>query len=233
MFGNALWQLVMSADTISKLVLFVLLVMSVVCWTIFFYKFILLRLKKQQVRDALHKVRSAHTLPDLVNYANATSKTLPGYFLTQNLALLRRVLEKHTGPAGETPAQIGKSLTQRDWDTLELGIQHSFGDIMFQEESYLSVLFISSGVATLVGLFGTVWGLIHAFTRIAEKQSADIATVAPGIAEALITTMAGLIVAIPAYVMYHYLVAENRRLEHEFSQLAERYELIIKRLVAS
>lgn len=233
MFGNALWQLVMSADTISKLVLIVLLIMSVVCWTIFFYKFILLRLKKEQVRDALQKIRSVHSLPELVNYANATSKTLPGYFLTQNLSLLRRILEKNAALTPEGTPKAGQPLNQRDWDTVELGIQHSFGDIMFQEESYLSVLFISSGVSTLIGLFGTVWGLVHAFTRIAEKQSADIATVAPGIAEALITTMAGLVVAIPAYVMYHYLIAENRRLEHEFSQLAERYELMLKRMLVS
>ncbi len=232
MFGNALWQLVMSADTIGKLVLLVLLAMSIVCWTIFFYKLILLRLKKEQVSQALQKIKSVHTLPELVAYANATAKTLPGYFLTQNLALLRRIFERHTGVTPES-AQANKSLTQRDWDTIELHIQHSFDDIVFQEEAYLPILFSSAGVATLIGLLGTVWGLVHSFVRIAEKQSADIATIAPGIAEALITTMAGLLVAIPAYVMYHYLVVQNRRLEHELSQFAERYELILKSLLAS
>lgn len=232
MFGNALWQLVMSADTIGLLVLLVLLGMSIVCWTIFFYKLILLRLKKEQVRQALQKIKTIHTLPELVAYANATSKTLPGYFLTQNLALLRRIFEKIGMPA-EPAAHVGKSLSQRDWDAIELNIQHSFSDIIFQEEAYLPILFSSAGVATLIGLLGTVWGLIHSFVRIAEKQSADIATIAPGIAEALITTMAGLIVAIPAYIMYHYLTVQNRKLEHEFSQFAERYELILKRLLAS
>lgn len=233
MFGNALWQLVMSADTIGKLVLFVLLAMSIVCWTIFFYKLILLRLKKEQVRQALQKIKTIHTVPELVAYANATSKTLPGYFLTHNLALLRRLFEKHSGVSPETPAPAGKNLTPRDWDIIDLNIEHTFNDIMLQEEAYLPILFSSAGVATLIGLLGTVWGLIHAFVRIAEKQSADIATVAPGIAEALITTMAGLIVSIPAYIMYHYLVVQNRRLEHEFSQFVERYELLLKRLLAS
>ena len=81
---------------------------------------------------------------------------------------------------------------------------------MRTEESYLPFLFTSASVSPLLGLFGTVWGLVHAFIRISEKQSADITTVAPGIAEALITTLAGLLVAVPALVMYHYLIAQIR-----------------------
>ena len=77
--------------------------------------------------------------------------------------------------------------------------------IVVHEESYLPFLSTSAAVAPLLGLFGTVWGLIHAFMRISEKQVADITTVAPGIAEALVTTLAGLFVAIPALIMFNYL----------------------------
>ena len=72
------------------------------------------------------------------------------------------------------------------------------------------MLSVSAAVSPLLGLFGTVWGLVHAFVRIGELQTADIATVAPGIAEALITTLAGLMVAIPALVMYHYVANKIR-----------------------
>ena len=61
--------------------------------------------------------------------------------------------------------------------------------------------------------FGTVWGLIHAFMGIAQQKSADISAVAPGIAEALITTLGGLIIAIPALVMFNYLTSEVRKLK--------------------
>jgi biopolymer transport protein ExbB/TolQ len=78
----------------------------------------------------------------------------------------------------------------------------------------------------LLGLFGTVWGLIHAFIRISEKQAADITVVAPGIAEALITTLAGLIVAIPALIMYNYLIVRVRHIETQMVQLADRIAFI-------
>jgi len=81
-----------------------------------------------------------------------------------------------------------------------------------------------------LGLFGTVWGLVHAFIRISEKQSADITTVAPGIAEALITTLAGLLVAIPALVMYHYLMSEIRTIERQLFILADKFSFIVQKL---
>src|SRR6185436_18291996 len=86
-------------------------------------------------------------------------------------------------------------------------------DMMYQEESYLTLISTSGGVATLLGLFGTIWGLIHSFVRISELKSADVLTVAPGIAEALITTLVGLMVAIPAIVMFNFLSTQNREIE--------------------
>jgi len=85
-------------------------------------------------------------------------------------------------------------------------------------------------ISPLLGLFGTVWGLIHAFMRISEKQSADIATVAPGIAEALITTLAGLMVAIPAVVMLCYLQSQVRALEYYALRLADTLSMTLSRI---
>ena len=62
-------------------------------------------------------------------------------------------------------------------------------DMIGNEESYLPVLSTSAAISPLLGLFGTVWGLIHSFISISQRGSADIVTVAPGIAEALITTL--------------------------------------------
>src|SRR5438477_419007 len=68
------------------------------------------------------------------------------------------------------------------------------------------------------------------FQRISEKQVADIATIAPGIAEALITTLAGLIVAIPALIMFNYLQTKTRQLEHHLFVLADRMIFILQHL---
>jgi biopolymer transport protein TolQ len=99
-----------------------------------------------------------------------------------------------------------------------------------QEKQYLPLLATCAGVAPLLGLFGTVWGLVHAFLRISEKQIADIVTVAPGIAEALITTLAGLIVAIPALIMFNYLQVQVRTLEQLLVVLAQKIGGIMQQL---
>ena len=78
--------------------------------------------------------------------------------------------------------------------------------MILHDEAYVPILSSCAAVAPLLGLFGTVWGLIHAFLQISQTQVADLATVAPGISEALITTLAGLMVAIPALIMYNYLI---------------------------
>ena len=83
--------------------------------------------------------------------------------------------------------------------------------VMAHEESYVSLLATSAAIAPLLGLFGTVWGLVHAFMSIHELQSADIATVAPGIAEALITTLVGLMLAIPALVMFNKITTLSKK----------------------
>jgi biopolymer transport protein TolQ len=109
-------------------------------------------------------------------------------------------------------------------------IDQSLDELVHEEESYLPLVSTSAGVSTLLGLFGTIWGLIHAFIRISQMQSADIATVAPGIAEALITTLAGLMVAIPSTVMYNVLVVQVRKLEHKYLMLADKITMLFEPL---
>lgn len=222
LFGNALFQLIMLADPLSKIVLILLLGMSIVCWTIFFYKLILFRRKHEQLRQAVAAIKMTKDLHGLVNLASEMPKTLPGYFLTQNLAFLKGMVQQRE--------QDQSYVAAREWEGVQNYANQQFDDLVLQEERYMPFLYASAGVSTLIGLFGTVWGLIHAFIRIGEYQSADIATVAPGIAEALITTLTGLIVAIPAYLMFQYLLVQNRRLEYQLSVFADRYLWIIKQL---
>ena len=99
---------------------------------------------------------------------------------------------------------------------------------MIESETYLPILGTSAAASPLVGLFGTVWGLIHAFVNISQEKSADIAVVAPGIAEALTTTLAGLIVAIPAMIAFNYFSNELRKQEQQLSHLTDRYLSILK-----
>ncbi len=114
------------------------------------------------------------------------------------------------------------------WEQLQDNLYHTIDEVIYHEEDMLWILSTSAGAATLLGLFGTIWGLVHAFLNISQKQTADIAVVAPGIAEALLTTLAGLIVAIPALIMFNYLVTQVRWLEQQLLSLAQHFNRAIQ-----
>lgn len=222
-FGNAIWHLVKQADVVSKLVLLILMSMSVICWAIFFYKLILFRVKRSQLRNAINLVKDIDSLDVLLSTGPALSRTMPGYFLSKNLTFLKTFLTKK-----EACDKI--ILRIREWELVRVHMDQTIDDLVINEESYLSVLSTCAVVSPLLGLFGTVWGLVHAFIRISELQAADITTVAPGIAEALMTTLAGLMVAIPVLILFNYLSSQVRGIEQQLVTLADKVSMIIQRL---
>ncbi len=222
--GNALWQLVRQADAVSTLVLCILLGMSVVCWAVFLFKFIVLRIKLRQLRIVHRELKGVNSVDQLLAVASTHAGTLPGYYLSKVLIFLKIVLEsdgcEHSG-----------SLHVHEWDMMQQHIDQAVETVMEHEESYASILSTSATVSPLLGLFGTVWGLIPAFMSTSEKQAADITTVAPGIAEALITTLAGLLVAIPALIMFNVVQRYVRAVEGQLHQLADHTAFIVQKMV--
>jgi len=208
--GSVIWNLIIQSDLVTQLVLIVLFIMSIVCWAIALYKLILLRIKKKQCIQVLDAVKNATNISELIDIASTYKKTLPGYVLVQLLAASKQAKE------------------HQHIELLQHQIDTTLDDIMYNEESYTSILSVSASVSTLLGLFGTVWGLIHAFIRISEKQSADIVVVAPGISEALITTIAGLCVAIPALIFSQYVIVRMRDLEYSLLMLSDKIMLFTR-----
>lgn len=219
--GNSLWHLVSQSDMLSKLVLLVLLVMSIFCWTIFFYKLMRIRAKKREVARALALLKEITTVDQLFIVANTAIGTIAGYVFSKNLAYLKMLLERAGVP----------HLSERNFGLLQESIAQTADDIIAEEESYVSFLSTSAVVSPLLGLFGTIWGLIHSFVRISELQTADIAAVAPGIAEALITTLAGLLVAIPALAMFNVIQMQLRGLEQRVFNLTDRLAVVLEALL--
>lgn len=218
--GNSLWQLVWQSDLMSKFVLLLLFLMSVTCWAIFIGKLALLHIKKQQFKNMNKKALTAKTITDLIDITTTERNTAPHYFLTKNISFLKELLH----------GNLYQKINEHEWELMERHIDNTIESLLLHNEEYLSILSSSAAVAPLLGLFGTVWGLVHSFMRISETQIADIATIAPGIAEALITTLAGLIVAIPALIMFNYLHTKTRALEHNLITLADRMTFIMQQL---
>ncbi len=96
---------------------------------------------------------------------------------------------------------------------LEEAIQRSIEAQRLSEERYLSFVALCSSLAPFLGLLGTVWGIMTSFFEIGRQGSAELSVVAPGIAAALVTTLAGLVVAIPASAAYNYFISKNNKNE--------------------
>lgn len=222
--GNALWQLVTQSDAVSTCVLLLLFCMSIACWTIFIGKLALFYVKESQLKNMLKKTHSTKTLAELTDLATIAHKTVGGYFISKNISFLKELV------SSTDPLSSNKKLDNSDWELFERNIDSTIDSLIMHNEQYLSVLSSCAAVGPLLGLFGTIWGLIHSFMRISEAQIADIATIAPGIAEALITTIAGLIVAIPALIMFNYLQLKTRSFEHHLITLADKITIIVHQL---
>ena len=99
-------------------------------------------------------------------------------------------------------------------------------------EANLSFLASVASVSPYVGLFGTVWGIMHAFVGLSNLQQVTLATVAPGIAEALVATAIGLFAAIPAVIAYNFFARDIDRLAIRFESFMEEFSNILQRQVA-
>jgi biopolymer transport protein ExbB/TolQ len=202
--GTAVWALIRQSDVMTWCVLGALLLMSIVCWTVALYKLTMLRKTRHDIMSAQRALMHIHDHAAFQAFAAQHKNTNLEIFCVRLSELMQE------GAAKEQVQQAIAAMSD---------------DLLMREEAGNVILKASTEVAPLLGLLGTIWGLIHSFMRISQEQSADIITVAPGIAEALITTLMGLLVAIPAAVLYHAVYRQLQLLEHDvllFSETLER-----------
>ena len=218
LFNTPAWQLVLQSDFMTKCVLLALFALSVICGWIVIAKLVAVHKQKRSMSQLIEKINSIYSFDDLLAVGKRHHDTVGGAFLTKGLHELNQMISRD-----------GKELSGESIEHLQLLFDQYIEQLLVQEESYLPVLATSAAVSPLVGLFGTVWGLVHAFISISQEKSADIAVVAPGIAEALLTTLAGLMVAIPALVFFQYLSNEIRKIERHLISLSDRMVAIIRK----
>ena len=179
--------MVWDADPVVKGVLSVLLVASVLTWTIGLAKGLQLVRAASWARRDLGALRAAADLPEAGRTVAAGS--VGG-------TLVRNAAEECAASTGLPSAEGLKERTawRLDRDLNAAGRRMSAGT---------GILATIGSVSPFVGLFGTVWGIMRAFIGISRAQTTNLAVVAPGIAEALLATAAGLVAAIPAVVIYN------------------------------
>lgn len=210
------WALFLQADIVVKLVMIGLLAASVWSWAIILERSRRLKAINTQAKafeDWFWQADSLDTLYDPAAKAKHPSARL----FVAGMNEWRRSLAKgkidREGVRARLTSILGVAIA-REID--ELGDR-------------LSVLATIGAVAPFVGLFGTVWGIMRAFTSIASSQNTSLAVVAPGIAEALFATALGLFAAIPAVIGYNRLLHGLGRLEARLSAFAEEFHGLLSR----
>lgn len=221
-FKGAVWQLVRQMDWVAIIILLVLFCVSVFCIAIIASKYWTFRRHRHELKQLAQQMYKAKNFSELIEISKEHKDSLGGKLLAKSLLELRQILDRHVQRGLEQGSSDKKpTLTTQDLESLEQTINQVIDRLLLEEEAYMPLLGTSAAVAPLVGLFGTIWGLIHAFVDISQEKSADIATVAPGMAEALIVTLAGLIVAIPAMMAFHYFSHEIRKFEFDLCEISE------------
>lgn len=228
-FKTAAWQLIIQSDPMCWAILLGLFVASVFCVAIIAFKYFTYRTERRKLELLMQRMRTVRTFTDLIAVSKELREGIGGRFLLSALGELKALLDvaSKRKPSG-APDDAAPALLDREISVLESELVTIAGQLIAEQETYLPVLSTCAVTAPLVGLFGTIWGLIHSFIDISQEKSADIATVAPGLAEALIVTLGGLVVAIPSLIAFHYCAAQVRLFDRQLNDLGDRFMNIIK-----
>jgi biopolymer transport protein TolQ len=200
-------ETVASLGLISRLVLLVLLVFSVVSWGIIIAKWRAFRVaerEEQQFLGAYAKGGDREELRRLARRLTASPSA------TVFLGIMDRLASDRDGDATGQRGGSEESLST-DRQYLERVVGHIIQGQISRQESYLPFLATTGNITPFIGLLGTVVGIINAFHEIGKMGTASIAAVAPGVAEALVATAAGLLAAIPAVIAYNFYLTRIRK----------------------
>ncbi|MBI3327198.1 MAG: MotA/TolQ/ExbB proton channel family protein [Nitrospinae bacterium] len=233
--GGDVFDLVVRAGPVGKLVLLILVGFSVVSWAIILHKWWHMRRIRRETR-MFHEVFAESDNLALVYAATKQYRVSPlARIFAAGYAELRPYLTTKApvrGRHGVSDDLNGDLLSSPD--PLQMGrFRRVLGQVASEQalhlERLLSFLATTGSTTPFIGLFGTVWGVMNAFHGIGQRGSATLATVAPGISEALIATAAGLAAAIPAVMAYNHFVShirvmsiEMENFSNEFASYAER-----------
>jgi biopolymer transport protein ExbB/TolQ len=222
-------DLISQAGPFAKFILVALLGLSIIAWTVTIGKSWQFRSFRRDYYRLIHLLRpnadvAAVYAKAVKNHPGPVSRIFEEGQLTLSDAFDRTVAVKTRGgdPMSAAP-KFTESLAERGNHTLEhdlaLRLETATDIELSQLETGVSFLATITTVSPFIGLLGTVWGIMNSFVGISQSGSADLAVVAPGIAEALVTTVAGLAVAIPSVLCHNLLVNRMRKIEDNLIHL--------------
>ena len=213
----SMWALFARATLTVKIVMILLIVASFWSWAIIVQKFIVYRRAQREAAEFDAAFWSGEPLDELFDRMGPEPASASERIFAAGMLEWRRSHRQDGALIAGATARIDRSMNvaiAKESESLNAG---------------LSFLATTGSTAPFIGLFGTVWGIKHAFEQIAISQNTNLAVVAPGIAEALLATGIGLVAAIPAVIFYNKLSADSDRIVGNYEAFADEFATILSR----
>lgn len=215
----SLWALFVEADIVVKLVMIGLLAASVWVWAVVFEKWSSLRKVNKEADGFEDRFWSGGSLDELFD----TEGTNPSHPMASVFAAAMGEWRRSVRVAGADITHT--SVRERIDRAITVTVQRE----MDRMERWMVFLASVGATAPFIGLFGTVWGIMHSFSAIAAMHNTNLAVVAPGIAEALFATAIGLVAAIPAVLAYNQISTSLARFASRLEGFGSEFSAILSR----
>jgi len=213
----SMWGLFARSTLTVKLVMIVLVLASVWAWGIIIQKLLAYRAARREAAAFDGAFWSGEPLDGLYDRIGPEPEGRAERVFAAGMTEWRRSHRQDGGLIPGAQARIERSMDvaiAREAEELQKG---------------LPILATVGSTSPFIGLFGTVWGIMHSFIQIAEAQNTNLAVVAPGIAEALLATGLGLLAAIPAVIFYNKLSSDSDRIVAGYEAFADEFSTILSR----
>lgn len=217
--NTELLDLILMASPVVQAVMVILALMSIAAWSVAFAKSYQLTQAHKQAQQFEQTFWQTPELTGLFNQMTQHGQVQSGMAAIFEAGFREFVRLKKQGVVNSQDLVAG---AQR-------AMKITFSKNADQLENRLALLATVGSSAPYIGLFGTVWGVMHAFQSLGNVQNATLAAVAPGISEALIATAIGLFAAIPAVIAYNRLSTRVERLLSDYENFADGFLTILQR----
>jgi biopolymer transport protein TolQ len=228
----SIWAMILQAGPIVKFVLLILFLFSVISWAIIFTKLVTIRKIEKETRAFLRMFWESKKLSSVFADSKRTSSSSIARIFRSGYTELGKISRPQEsiemgGVVVLDPTTMGTDL--EGIDNVERALRQATTSEITRLEKWLNFLATTGSSTPFIGLFGTVWGIMDSFREIGIQRSANLAAVAPGISEALVTTAAGLAAAIPAVIAFNYYTGKISVISAEMENFSSEFLNIVKR----
>jgi biopolymer transport protein TolQ len=225
--SHDLLQMVAGSSPVSKAVLLVLILFSIASWAIILFKLWVFSRSERQSAAFLEVFRRSSKFSEVQAVCKTLAESpLVGIFQAGYAELNSQL--RMSGSQSAAPAPASRP-TIRSLPAVDRALLRAANVEVNRLESRIPFLATTASITPYIGLFGTVWGIMAAFQGIGQTGSTNLGVVAPGIAEALIATAAGLFAAIPAVYFYNHLSNRVKLLASEMDDFSLEFLTISER----